>query len=168
LDGVLTKKQLALNYCGSFSHHFWIQEIVMQILKDKVAIVTGSSRGIGKAIAICFAGAGCNVVVNYHHSKDNALEVAQKIEERIRGGSLVVKADVSKQDEVERMVTETMNTFGTIDILVNNAGISHHCNFLDVTLEQWNQIITVNLTGVFYLFQSNPSTHSTTKMGQNH
>ena len=121
----------------------------MQILKGKVAIITGSSRGIGRAIALCFAGAGCNVVVNYHHSKDKALEVAQEIEERIRGGSLVVKADVSQKDEVERMVAETINTFGKIDILVNNAGIAHHCNFLDLTLEDWNRIINVDLTGVF-------------------
>lgn len=121
----------------------------MQILKGKVAIITGSSRGIGRAIALCFAGAGCNVVVNYNRSKDKALEVAQEIEERIRGGSLVVKADVSKQDEVERMVTETIHTFGKIDILVNNAGIAYHCGFLELTLEEWNRIITVDLTGVF-------------------
>jgi len=121
----------------------------MQILKDKVAIITGSSRGIGRAIAICFAGAGCKVVVNYHHSKDKALEVAQEIEERISGGSLIVKADVSKKDEVETMVTKTINTFGKIDILVNNVGISHHCKFLDLTLEQWNRMININLTGVF-------------------
>lgn len=97
----------------------------MHILKDKVAIVTGSSRGIGKAIAICFAGAGCNVVVNYFHSKDKALEVAQEIEERGHGGSLVIQADVSKKDDIERMVTKTVQRFGKIDILVNNAGIAY-------------------------------------------
>lgn len=121
----------------------------MHILKDKVAIITGSSRGIGKAIAICFAGAGCKVVVNYHHSEDNALKVAQEVEERIRGGSLVVKADVSKKDEAEKMVAETINKFGKIDILVSNAGISYHCNFLDLTLEEWNRVINVDLTSVF-------------------
>jgi NAD(P)-dependent dehydrogenase (short-subunit alcohol dehydrogenase family) len=121
----------------------------MQILKNKVAIITGSSRGIGRAIAICFAGAGCNVVINYKHSKDKALEVAQEIEERISGGSLVVKADVSQKDEVERMVTETINTFGKVDILVNNVGIFHRCRFLDLTLEEWNRIINIDLTGVF-------------------
>ena len=125
----------------------------MHILKDKVAIITGSSRGIGKAIAICFAGAGCKVVVNYNHSKDKALEVAQEIEERVSGGSLVVRADVSKKDEVERMVAEAVNTFGKIDILVNNAAIAHRCGFWDVTLEEWNRLINVNLTGVFICSQ---------------
>ena len=125
----------------------------MSILKNKVAIITGSSRGIGKAIALCFAGAGCKVVVNYHCSRDKALEVAQEIEQRIHGESLVVQADVSKPDDVERMVTEAVDRFGKIDILVNNAGLAHPCGFLDVTLEEWNRVIDVNLTGAFICSQ---------------
>lgn len=121
----------------------------MQVLKDKVAIVTGSSRGIGRAIALCFAGSGCRVVVNYCHSRENALEVAEGIEKEIRNGSLVVKADVSKEDEVEKMVDKTIDKFGKIDILVNNVGIFHQCSFLDMTLEEWNRIINNDLNSVF-------------------
>jgi len=125
----------------------------MPLLNDKVAIITGSARGIGRAIALCFADAGCKVVVNYHHSKAKAWEVAQEIEGRISGRSLVVKADVANKDDVGRMVSETLQKFSKIDILVNNAGISHHCNFLDLTLEDWNRMIDVNLTGVFICSQ---------------
>jgi 3-oxoacyl-[acyl-carrier protein] reductase len=79
--------------------------------------------------------------------------VAQEIEQRIHGESLVVQADVSKPDDVDRMVTEAVDKFGKIDILVNNAGLAHPCNFLDVTLEEWNRVIDVNLTGAFICSQ---------------
>ena len=121
----------------------------MNILKDRVAIITGSSRGIGRAIAICFAAEGCRVVVNYNQSKEKALEVAQAINDIVHDGSLVVKADVSKNMEVKHLVAQTINKFGKIDILVNNVGIFHRCKFLDLTLEEWNRIINIDLTGVF-------------------
>jgi len=125
----------------------------MKILKDKVAIVTGSSRGIGRAIALCFANAGCKVVVNYFHSKENALEVAEEIEKILPNGSLIIKADVSKEGDVKKMVDESIYKFGKLDILVNNVGIFHRCSFLDMTLKEWNSIIQNDLTSVFICTQ---------------
>ena len=145
------KQRLLCRYFRVFySMYIPPHQRISESLQRRVAIITGSSRGIGKAIALCFAAAGCKVVVNYHHSKDKAVAVAQEIEQRIHGESLVVQADVSKPDEVERMVTEAVDRFGRIDILVNNAGLAHPCNFLDVTLEEWNRVIDVNLTGASF------------------
>jgi 3-oxoacyl-[acyl-carrier protein] reductase len=121
----------------------------MQSLKNKVAIVTGSSRGIGRAIAIAFAKEGCKVVVNYCRSKEKAREVSEEIERINPDGSIVVQADVSSQSEVERMVTKTIATFGTLHILVNNVGVFNRCRFLDMSLSEWERIIHNDLTSVF-------------------
>ena len=121
----------------------------MQILENKVAIVTGSSRGIGKAIAIAFAKEGCQVVVNYCHAKEKALEVSEEIEKINPNGSIVIQADVSAEEEVERMVDKTIAAFGKLHILVNNAGVFHRHAFLDMPLSEWEYIIHNNLTSVF-------------------
>jgi len=121
----------------------------MKILENKVAIVTGSSRGIGRAIAIAFAKEGCKVVVNYYHSKEKAMEVAEEIERVNPNGSIVIQADVSAEDEVERMVDKTIDAFGKLHILVNNVGVFHRCSFLDMSLREWEQIIKNDLTSVF-------------------
>jgi len=121
----------------------------MQILENKVAIVTGSSRGIGRAIAIAFAKEGCNVVVNYCHSKENAMEVSKEIERINPNGSIVIQADVSAEDEVDRMVNKTIAAFGKLHILVNNVGVFHRCAFLDMSLSEWERIINNDLTSVF-------------------
>ena len=121
----------------------------MQILENKVAIVTGSSRGIGRAIAIAFAKEGCKVVVNYCHSKENAMEVSEEIERVNPNGSIVIQADVSAEDEVERMVNKTIAAFGKLHILVNNVGVFHRCAFLDMSLSEWEHIIHNDLTSVF-------------------
>jgi 3-oxoacyl-[acyl-carrier protein] reductase len=121
----------------------------MQILENKVAIVTGSSRGIGRAIAIAFAKEGCKVVVNYCHSKENAMEVSEEIERINPDGSIVIQADVSAEDEVERMVDKTIAAFGKLHILVNNVGVFHRCAFLDMSLSEWEYIIHNDLTSVF-------------------
>lgn len=121
----------------------------MKTMENKVAIVTGSSKGIGRAIATAFAEAGCKVVINYLHSKENAMEVSEQIERTNPGGSIVVQADVSAEDEVERMVTETIAAFGNLHILVNNVGVLHRCAFLDMSTSEWERIIRNDLTSVF-------------------
>jgi len=121
----------------------------MPILDNKVAIVTGSSRGIGRAIAIAFAKEGCKVVVNYCHSKQNAMEVSEEIERINPNASIVIQADVSREDEVERMVDKTIAAFGKLHMLVNNVGVFHRCAFLDMSLSEWEQIIHNDLTSVF-------------------
>jgi 3-oxoacyl-[acyl-carrier protein] reductase len=121
----------------------------MQLLENKVAIVTGSSRGIGRAIALAFAQEGCKVVVNYCRSKEKAMEVSAEIVRINPNGSIVVQADVSAEVEVERMVDKTITAFGKLHILVNNAGVAHKSAFVDISLSEWEHIIQNNLTSVF-------------------
>src|SRR3989338_10328530 len=117
-------------------------------LQNKVVIITGSSRGIGKAVALTFAKEGAKVVVNYNNPKDRAEEVVNAI--TVMGSeSFAVKADVSNEAEVKRMIDETVNRFGTIDILVNNAGIVFDIPFMEKTVDQWQKVLGVNLIGVF-------------------
>ena len=121
----------------------------MKILEDKVAIVTGSSRGIGRATAIAFAKEGCKVVVNYCRSRADAMEVSEQIEKINPNGSIVVKADVWVEEEVEEMVKKTVAAFGTLHILVNNVGVFNRCAFLEMSLVEWERIIRSDLTTVF-------------------
>ena len=117
-------------------------------LQGKVAVVTGASRGIGKAVALALASAGANVVVNYARSSQAADEVVSQIAEA--GGSAVaLQADVSKVDEVDAMIAATMEKWGQIDILVNNAGITRDTLLLRMKPEDWQAVIDLNLTGVF-------------------
>jgi len=117
-------------------------------LKGKTALVTGASRGIGKATALSLAKNGCNVIINYVHKKDDANEVADEI---IQTGqdALVIQADVSKIEDIERLQAQTMECFDGIDILVNNAGIHQHLKSWEMTPGDWKRVIDVNLTGVF-------------------
>ncbi|WP_297506882.1 3-oxoacyl-ACP reductase family protein [Thermococcus sp.] len=122
-------------------------------LKGKVALVTGSARGIGRAIAVELAKRGANVVINYAHSE----EEAKKTEEACRQygvETLVVKADVSKREEVRAMVEKIIERFGRIDVLVNNAGIlGKALRPMDVTDEDWDAVLAVNLKGAFIVTQ---------------
>ena len=118
-------------------------------VKGRVALVTGSSRGIGKATALMLAEKGCNVVVNYVKNREKAEMVSEEAR-RLGVDSMALKADVSKYDEVEKMVEAILSRFGRIDILVNNAGIiSRHVNLLEVGEDEWDEIIDVNLKGAF-------------------
>ena len=117
-------------------------------LEGKVALVTGSSRGIGKAIALALAKYGADVAVNYIRNGDKADEVASEIRNLGRK-TVVVKADVSKASEVEYLVTKTVNTLGPVDILVNNAGIVSFRRLHEMSLEEWQKIIDADLTSVF-------------------
>ncbi len=117
-------------------------------LTDKVAIVTGSSRGIGKAAALALAQQGANVVVNYARASSAADEVVKAIEE-MGGEAIALQANVSKADQVDAMVKATMDKFGRIDVLVNNAGITRDTLLLRMKPEDWQAVIDLNLTGVF-------------------
>ena len=120
------------------------------MLKGKVALITGGVRGIGKAISLCFAKAGADIVINYNSEK--SLEHANQIVEEIQGlgvKALAVKADVSQLEEAKNLVDTTINTFGKIDILVNNAGITKDMLLLRMTEEEFDQVLAVNLKGIF-------------------
>ncbi len=122
-------------------------------LKDKVAIVTGASQGIGRGIALGLAAAGADIVVNCDRSADKAEAVAQEIRSRGRR-ALVVKADVCNHTDVQRMVQETLRTFGRIDVLVNNAGLFINSPMEDVKEEDWDRVMAVNVKGVFLCCQA--------------
>ena len=118
-------------------------------LKNKVVLITGSSRGIGKAIALRLAMEGANIAVNYLKNRDKAEKVAA--EARKYGvEARTYRADVSNYQQVEEMVRKIVEDFNTIHILVNNAGIiPQHYSIFDIPLEEWEKILAVNLTGVF-------------------
>ena len=117
-------------------------------LEGKVAIVTGGSRGIGRAIALAFAREGARTVIAAR-SVGEIQKVAREIQ-GLKQDVLAIQVDVSKEEDVTRMVAQTIERFGTIDILVNNAGINlPNRNVVDLTLEEWEQILAVNLTGAF-------------------
>jgi len=117
-------------------------------LSDKTAIVTGARRGIGRAIALALAREGANVVVSDISQKD-CQKVVDEIERMGRRG-LALKCDVSSSDDVEDMVKRTVAEFGRVDILVNNAGIISFKPFLELTDEDWDKILNVNLKGQFF------------------
>lgn len=123
-------------------------EIFMKRLQDRVALVTGSSSGIGSAVATCMAAEGAKVIVNYARSSKGAEAVVAEIKEA-GGEAIAIQADVSQEDQVISMFQEIFDTYGTIDILVNNAGLQKDACLVDMTLEQWNKVINVNLTGQF-------------------
>jgi NAD(P)-dependent dehydrogenase (short-subunit alcohol dehydrogenase family) len=120
--------------------------------KNKVAVVTGSSRGIGRSIALALARCGCAVTINYRKSRDEADEVVNSIRQ-MGGKAIAVKCDVSKREEVENMFTATVNAFHKVDILVNNAGIFMGAPLLETTDEIWDKNMEINLKGVFLCTQ---------------
>jgi NAD(P)-dependent dehydrogenase (short-subunit alcohol dehydrogenase family) len=124
----------------------------MADFKDKVAVVTGASRSIGRGIALAFAGEGCAVVVNYRKSREEADEVVDTIR-GMGGRAIAVQCDVSKRDEVEAMFAAAIEEFGKVDILVNNAGIAAGGSILETTDEVWDRHMAINLKGVFLCSQ---------------
>ena len=121
-------------------------------LEGKVAVITGAGRGIGRAVALAFAHEGSRVVVNYLCREDSAQEVAAKI--RAEGGqALVCGADASDRSGVKKMLRETKEHFGGVDILVNNAGISEPRSFMEITDDDWDRVLGVNLKGPFICCQ---------------
>ncbi|XP_071928489.1 3-oxoacyl-[acyl-carrier-protein] reductase 4-like isoform X1 [Coffea arabica] len=124
-----------------------------QKLESPVVIVTGASRGIGKAIALGLGKAGCKVLVNYARSSKEAEDVCKEIE-TCGGQALTFGGDVSKEADVESMIKTAVDAWGTVDILINNAGITRDGLLMRMKTAQWQEVIDLNLTGVFLCTQA--------------
>lgn len=119
---------------------------------NKVVVVTGGSRGIGAQIVKTLANENYKVILNYNNSKEQAEKIQQELLEQ--GNEIeIIKADVSKREETEKLIQFAINKFNKIDVLINNAGISQEGLFTDVTEEEWQKIISTNLNSVFYCNQ---------------
>ncbi len=119
-------------------------------LKQQTCIVTGANSGIGREVAVAMAKDGANVVINWVANEEATHDILNEVSaidacERV----IAIRADVSKEAEVEAMFEETIDTFGTVDILVNNAGIQRDAAFHEMSLDYWRKVIDVNLTGMF-------------------
>jgi glucose 1-dehydrogenase len=121
-------------------------------LKDKVALVTGATSGIGKAIAERFAAEGAHVAINYRAHGDHELQAENMLGNFPQRG-VTAPADVSKRDDVEKMIANVNDAFGRLDIVVNNAGIEIQRPFLEVSDEDWNRVMAVDLFGPFVVSQ---------------
>ena len=118
-------------------------------MDHKVVLVTGSSRGIGKATIIEFASKGYNVVINYNNSDKEANKLKEYVENNFKVKVLSIKADVSSQTEVKNMIENIINEFGRIDVLVNNAGIVFDRSFEEIKIEEFKKTLEVNVIGAF-------------------
>jgi len=118
----------------------------------RVVLITGSSRGIGRSLAIGYAKNGYRVVVNYNHSEKEALDVLSEIQE-FNGIAICFKADVSEREDVQKLKKYILETYGSIDILINNAGINRQKSFWEINDQEWDYIMKVNLKSVFICSQ---------------
>jgi len=118
------------------------------MLKGKTALITGASRGIGQAIAVKFAANGCFVGINYLSNKKGAENTLKKVK-ALGGNGILLKGDVSRPEDVKKIVKDFIKNTKKIDILVNNAGIYNRSYFNDLSFEKWNEVISINLTGCF-------------------
>lgn len=116
--------------------------------RNKVVLITWSSKGIGKAAALLFAKEWANVVVNYFSSEQEANDVVDEVK-RIGSDAIAIKCDIAQEPEVKAMFEQTINVFGGIDILVNNAGIVYDVPLFERSIEQWRRTLDVNLLGTF-------------------
>jgi len=122
-------------------------------LAEKIAVVTGSSRGVGRAVALGFAAEGADVVINFTSNEKAANEVVDLITD-MGQKAVAVKADVADKDEVEQLFNQTLDAFGKIDILVNNAGFTRPALMLKMTEEQWDQVVDIHMKGAFLCAQA--------------
>jgi 3-oxoacyl-[acyl-carrier protein] reductase len=121
-------------------------------LKNKVAVITGSSRGMGKAIALLFSQEGARVVVNYRSNKEEGEKVVAEIKQA-GGEAVLIQADLAKPEDIRRLFFETLKTYQTMDILVNNAGIEKPMPFLKLTPEDVDRVLAVNVRALFLTSQ---------------
>lgn len=117
-------------------------------LEGKVVVITGASKGLGKAMAIRFGEEKAKVVVNYRSTKKDLDEIVRKIK-ACGGDAITVQADISKEEDVKRLIKETVEAFGTLDVMINNAGMENEVPSHELSLEDWNKVISTNLTGCF-------------------
>ncbi|HQJ73976.1 MAG TPA: 3-oxoacyl-[acyl-carrier-protein] reductase [Bacteroidota bacterium] len=136
----------------------------MKILENKVAIVTGAGRNIGKSIALALAKEGAKItVVDVNETDGN--NVVNEIKE-LGSDAIFINCDISKSDEVDKMVKNTVDTFGKLDILVNNAGITRDTLIVRMKDEDWDKVISINLTGTFYCSRAAAKIMMTQKSGK--
>ncbi len=122
-------------------------------LREKVALVTGGSRGIGRAIAEAFALEGARVAINFSQHKEGALAAMESIQSR-NGKAIIVQADVSAEESVLGMIDQVVGAYGNIDILVNNAGVNSPTPFMQLSASEFKRILEVNVLGLFYVSQA--------------
>lgn len=122
-------------------------------LKDKIALVTGSSRGVGRAVALAYAKTGAKVVINYTANEKAAADVVREIE-NMGSEAISVKADVAQKSDVEHLVSTAIERFEKLDILVNNAGFTRPSMMVKMTEEQWDQVVDIHLKGAFLCSQA--------------
>jgi NAD(P)-dependent dehydrogenase (short-subunit alcohol dehydrogenase family) len=122
-------------------------------LNGKIALVTGGGRGIGKAISLGFARAGAGVAVHYYRNPKSAEETVRQIKE-LGGQAEAVQADVSNQDDTDKLIPEITAAFGCLDIVINNAGIYPLSPLTEMTLEEWEEMLSTNLRGAFLVTQA--------------
>lgn len=120
----------------------------MRVLEGQRAIVTGANSGIGEGVARALADAGARVVVNYVSGPDRAEEIVEDIA-KAGGEAVAIQADISRESEVDRLFARTVDEWGSVDILVNNAGLQRDAPLHEMSLADWNLVISVNLTGQF-------------------
>jgi glucose 1-dehydrogenase len=125
----------------------------MGLLDQKIAVITGADSGIGRGIALCFAEAGATVVINYAHARDKAEEVLRAIEQK-QGKATIIQANVGDYQQAVGLVQQAVERYGRIDIMVNNAGMEIHSPFVDVTEEQFDRVLSVDLKGPFFCAQA--------------
>ncbi len=125
----------------------------MEKFTNKTVLITGAGRGIGRAIAVKFAQEGANVIVNDLHYDDNATETINQIS-AVGAKSVFLEADISKVENVQALVNKAVAAFGQLDILINNAGVEIHAPFWEVTEQQYDIVMNVNLKGMFFLTQA--------------
>ncbi|HRD41833.1 MAG TPA: SDR family NAD(P)-dependent oxidoreductase, partial [Prochlorococcaceae cyanobacterium AMR_MDS_5431] len=126
-----------------------MNNLSFDILSGQTILVTGSSRGIGRAIALELATFGAEVVINYMHSRNDADEIVAAIHS-IGGKAYALQANVAVEQEVENLIATILNRSGRIDVLVNNAGITHDKLLIRMKADEWQSVIDLNLSGVFF------------------
>lgn len=156
VSGLHSRSNTSFNSTGLRAQVATLEEAsteAVQKVESPVVIVTGASRGIGKAIALALGKAGCKVLVNYARSSKEAEEVSKEIE-ALGGQALTYGGDVSNEADVNSMIKTAVDAWGTIDVLINNAGITRDGLLMRMKKSQWQEVIDLNLTGVFLSTQA--------------